>query len=169
MTEEPPLLGAVDLPPLHGGRDGVLWPGLLELADRLPRPFVLIGGQMVYLHGAAVGRTPLRVTNDVDVLVDVRAQVNALKMAVKALGTLNYHVDGMSPDLLAHRYVRDDGMVVDLLAPDNLGPRANLTTTPPERTIEVPGGTATLGTASEFMPGTEIAPACYTFRTFRER
>jgi hypothetical protein len=30
--------------------------------------------------------------------------------------------------------------VVDVLAPDNLGRRADLTTTPPGRTLEVPGG-----------------------------
>jgi hypothetical protein len=27
---------------------------------------------MVYLHGAVAGRTPPRVTNDIDVLLDVR-------------------------------------------------------------------------------------------------
>jgi hypothetical protein len=32
------------------------------------------------------------------------------------------------------------GPLVDVLAPDNPGPRANLTTTPPGRTLEVPGG-----------------------------
>lgn len=33
---------------------------------------------------------------------------------------------------------------MDVLAPEGLGPRANLTTTPPGRTLEVPGGTQAL-------------------------
>jgi hypothetical protein len=144
-SEDVPLLGTVSLPPLADGRDAVLWPGLLELVETLRQPYVLIGGQMVHLHGAVAGRQSPRVTADIDLLLDVRAQVTALKAAVRAVERLGYRVDGMSPDLLAHRYLRaDDRMVIDLLAPDHLGPRADLTTTPPGRTIEVPGGTTTL-------------------------
>lgn len=99
---------------------------------------------MVILHGALAGRTQPRVTHDIDLLFDIRAQVQALRRAVALLESLGYVVDGMSPDLLAHRYRRGDGMLVDLLAPDNVGPRADLTTSPPGRTIEVPGGTRAL-------------------------
>jgi type IV secretory pathway TrbD component len=38
---------------------------------------------------------------------------------------------------------------MDVLAPDNVGPRANLTTTPPGRTVEVPGGTQALHRVEE--------------------
>src|SRR5690349_13634160 len=42
-----------------------------------------------------------------------------------------------------HRYQRGTApgtLKVDVLAPDNLGTRVDLTTTPPGRTVEVPGG-----------------------------
>ena len=53
----------------------------------------------------------------------------------------------MSPDGLAHRYARPAAprpVTVDVLAPEGLGPRVDLTTTRPGRTIEVPGGTQAL-------------------------
>ena len=56
-------------------------------------------------------------------------------------------MDGMSPDGLAHRYIRPakpQPVKVDVLAPEGLGARANLTTTKPGRTLEVPGGTQAL-------------------------
>jgi hypothetical protein len=49
----------------------------------------------------------------------------------------------MSPEGIAHRYRRGT-VSVDVLAPDGLGPRADLTTTPPGRTLQVPGGTQAL-------------------------
>ena len=53
----------------------------------------------------------------------------------------------ISADGLAHRYTRSAEprpVVIDVLAPEGLGERADLTTTPPGRTIEVPGGTQAL-------------------------
>lgn len=50
--------------------------------------------------------------------------------------------------LLPHRYVRTTSggreVRVDVLAPDGVGERADLTTTPPGRTLSVPGGTQAL-------------------------
>ena len=48
-----------------------LWQALLTLAERLSFDLVMVGGIMVYLHGAVVGRARARVTSDVDVLCDV--------------------------------------------------------------------------------------------------
>jgi hypothetical protein len=51
------------------------------------------------------------------------------------------------PDALAHRYVRPAEprpVVVDVLAPEGVGARAVLVTTPPGRPVEVPGGTQAL-------------------------
>lgn len=62
MTTQPPNLGVVSLPPLANDRDKVLWPVLMELADELPKPWTVIGGQMVYFHGLVVGRGPHRYT-----------------------------------------------------------------------------------------------------------
>ena len=49
----------------------------------------------------------------------------------------------MSPELLAHRY-RRGAASIDVLAPEGLGIRADLTTTPPGHTLQVPGGTQAL-------------------------
>lgn len=57
---------------------------------------------------------------------------------------------GASPEGLAHRYQRG-GVSVDVLAPEGLGPRTDLTTTPPDRTLQVPGGTQALD-RTEFVP-----------------
>jgi hypothetical protein len=50
------VLGSAELPALHGGADRILWPGLITLAQQLPVEHVVIGGVMVYLHGAVKNR-----------------------------------------------------------------------------------------------------------------
>jgi hypothetical protein len=123
MTDRP-YLGTVRLPPLAAGRDDVLWPAMLDLAAALPQPWTLIGGQMVYLHGALAGRSPHRFTEDIDVVFDMRVEVDAIAKADRALARLGYEVAGVSADGLAYRYMNGRGVEVDILAPDHLGPRA---------------------------------------------
>jgi hypothetical protein len=121
-----------------------LWGVLLDLSERVSPSWSLIGGQMVLLHGLECGRTPPAASADLDVLADVLADQKSLRNLVTALEGLGFAPAGMSPQgNLMHRYIRGDGptrLVVDLLAPDHLGPRTDLTTTPPGRTLEVPGG-----------------------------
>ncbi|MFJ6633343.1 hypothetical protein ACIQMR_18420 [Streptomyces sp. NPDC091376] len=103
----------------------------------------MIGGQMVLLHGLEHDRTPPAASQDLDVLADVLSSPESLRLLVSALRDLGFESDGVSPEGKAHRYTRRDGageLVVDLLAPDHLGERADLTTTPPGSTLEVPGG-----------------------------
>ncbi|GAA4890627.1 nucleotidyl transferase AbiEii/AbiGii toxin family protein [Saccharopolyspora cebuensis] len=145
-AQRPPL-GAIRLPEnLHADRDAILWPALLDLADHVPTPWVLIGGQMVYLHGLIAGRVPPRVTEDVDLLFDLRAELEGITKADRVLSELGYTVDGISPDGLAHRYIRGDGMVVDILGPDGLGDRGIelRLRSPHGRTVAVPGGSKAL-------------------------
>lgn len=120
-----------------------LWGTLLDLSERVPQAWTLIGGQMVLLHGLEHGRTPPAASLDLDVLADVISDQQSLRLLVTALEELGFVSDGVSPEGKSHRYERGEGtgtLVVDLLAPDNLGPRADLTTTPPGSTLEVPGG-----------------------------
>ena len=63
---------------------------------------------------------------------------------------LRFTLTAGSPDGVAHRYVRGH-TVIDVLAPEGLGRRADLTTTPPVRTIQVPGGTQALA-RTELLP-----------------
>lgn len=121
-----------------------LWHVLLDLSEQVPNAWSLIGGQMVLLHGLEHSRTPPAASADLDVLADVQSDQQSLRRLVAALEQLGFSPAGMSPQgNLLHRYQRgaeSEQLVVDLLAPDNLGPRADLTTTPPGRTLEVPGG-----------------------------
>ncbi|MFE3860661.1 hypothetical protein ACFXPT_09500 [Streptomyces goshikiensis] len=120
-----------------------LWGTLLDLAERVPQDWTLIGGQMVLLHGLEHGRNPPGASLDLDVLADVISDQQSLRLLVEALEDLGFASAGVSPEGKAHRYARKEPvgtLVVDLLAPDNLGNRADLTTTPPGTTLEVPGG-----------------------------
>jgi hypothetical protein len=140
MVGEAPLRIESDL--LTGPLVG-LWSSLLDLSEKVPKAWTLIGGQMVLLHGLEHGRTPPAASLDLDVLADVVSEQLSLRRLVAALTELGFESAGVSPQGKTHRYKRDTGageLVVDLLAPDNLGQRVDLTTTPPGATLEVPGG-----------------------------
>lgn len=132
-----PELGAVELPPLADPR---LLPCLLDISEALPAEHVVIGGVMVYLHGAVRGRLPARVTSDVDVVFDVELVPSSLRDAVQVLKDLGYRVDPCSPDESTHRYIGPNNERVDVLAPAGVRPPPDLTTTPPGQTIVVYGG-----------------------------
>ena len=139
----------VELPAL-AGHDHTLWHALLELADLRSRAWTLIGGQMVFLHATEHGVTPPRVSADLDVLVNARVVTGAVRRFVRAIENRGFELEGASPRGVAHRYHR--GRVsLDVLAPDGLGPRTDLTTTPPGHTVQVPGGTQAL-TRTELLP-----------------
>lgn len=136
----------VTLPPLGDPVDE-LWEVLLKLGRTRGLPWLLIGGQMMLLTALEHQREPVQVSQDGDAVADVRAEPQALRRLVAFLQREGFELDGMSADGRAHRYVRsnsDPAPKIDVLAPDHVGPRANLTTTPPGRTIEVPGATQAL-------------------------
>lgn len=124
-----------------------LWHTLLALGDQVDVPWALIGGQMVLLHAIEHGQIPPQVSQDGDVIADIRAVPGALTQVVAGLERMGFALQSISADGLAHRYTRTAEprpVVIDVLAPEGLGERADLTTTPPGRTIEVPGGTQAL-------------------------
>jgi hypothetical protein len=141
----------ITLPPVANPVDE-LWHVLLDLAATLRAPWTLVGGQMVLLHALEHQQVPPQISQDGDVIANVRAARDAVGQVVAALESVGFTVDGMSPDGLAHRYIRPAKaqlanarpVKVDVLAPEGLGARANLTTTKPGRTLEVPGGTQAL-------------------------
>ena len=133
----------IDLPPLFG-IPSETWPTLLELAERLDSStWTLIGGQMVLLHGLGTGRYPARVSTDLDLLVNDRLVSVSPGHVAHVLLDMAFTANPESPEGLAHRFSRGDA-VVDVLAPEGLGPRVDLTTVRPGRTIEVPGGSQAL-------------------------
>ncbi len=141
----------VRLPTLPG-HDDRLWFTLVELAELRPGDWTLIGGQMVFLHAIEHGAAPPRVSTDLDLLVNARVTAGGVRAFVAAIETVGFELAGASPEGIAHHY-RRDGVSVDVLAPEGLGPRTDLTTTPPGRTLQVPGGTQALD-RTELVPVT---------------
>lgn len=147
MSESPPV---IVMPPLGQSLTHV-WHLLFDLEESLPGVWCLIGGLMVALHGLEHDRYDWRPSADADVLVNIRADPAALRRIAEFLTTPPRSLKGdPGPDGILHRFIRHAGaekIVIDVLAPDNLGRRADLTTSPPGRTIQVPGGTQALNRA----------------------
>jgi hypothetical protein len=145
VIDRDPLL----LPTLQG-HDDRLWDVLMELTELRPGEWTLIGGQMMHLHALEHGQIPPRISTDLDVLVNARVVSGGTAGFVADLEDRGFEMYGASPSGIAHRY-RRDGVSVDVLAPEGLGPRTDLTTTPPNRTISVPAGTQAL-TRTQLLP-----------------
>lgn len=102
---------------------------------------------MVLLHALENEQIPPQISQDGDIIANVRADPNALHHVVEALETLDFQVQTITPSGIAHRYflpAEPRPVVIDVLVPEGLGEKTNLTTTPPGRTIEVPAGTQAL-------------------------
>ncbi|MEX1172582.1 MAG: hypothetical protein WEG56_08215 [Chloroflexota bacterium] len=99
-------------------------------------PWVLIGGLMVRIIEAEHGVTTEWTTGDVDTVLDVRAVSTATEEASRRLMAANF-VPEREEDLV-FRFVRGND-IVDVLATDNLGGRAKLTTVPPNSTMQAIG------------------------------
>lgn len=125
------------------------WLVLLRLAEAFPAGWCLVGGQMVWLHAAEYGADPPRATDDVDLVVDIRAEPTAIRDLCRWLEDNSIELEGISPDGIGHRYMKaaepEPGRITfDVLAPDNVGTRADLATTRGARTIEAAGSTRAL-------------------------
>jgi hypothetical protein len=84
MADHEPAI-SVAVPPAEGALDGA-WRLLLALGREPAMPrWVLIGGLMVELHAHEHGATPPRLTDDADVLVDVRASPEGLPVVARWL------------------------------------------------------------------------------------
>lgn len=140
----------VEIPKLVGAEHAA-WHVVIDLADaHLPR-WVLAGGLMVHLHLYEAGTTPGRATTDVDSVVDlsVGAQRATEEFSRRLQDDLHMELETPSTDGVGHRFTRDDGAVVDVLAAD-FGERSRPhTTIPPARTVEVPGGRGLLSDAEQ--------------------
>lgn len=130
------------------------WKVMLELYENFPAGWCLIGGQMVWLLALEHGVEPIRVTEDVDVVVDIRVDQQAITRLCAWLESRGFKLEGINTDGVGHRYVSSTyegpGKVMfDVLAPDNMGERADLTTSPPARTVSAPGTRIALDTVQQ--------------------
>ena len=122
------------------------WDVLFEVSGAAPEHVLLVGGQMMALLCAEAGVRMRRFTVDVDVVVNVRALPGGTRWLSSWLTERGFRFAGASPEGIGHRFeARFDGLdgtvVFDVLAPDGLGGRADTTTVPPSRTVQVPGAT----------------------------
>ena len=123
MTSMPVLdVDDVVLPTLASAH-GALWTLLRDLADRHDRDWVLIGEQMVLLHALQSGRSPNRVSQDLDTIIDARVRPPAVAAFVATLESLGLRAVGVSPDDVAHRFALGDTRI-DVLVPEGIGRRA---------------------------------------------
>lgn len=121
------------------------WDALMDLYERLPDHWTLVGGQMVHLHCAEHGVTPERPTEDADTVLDVRAAQDMLVQFTGVLADLGFTPD-TSGDGLQHRWRRiSDGAQIDVLLPDGAGQRAAARRgAGGAPTLETPGGSQAL-------------------------
>ena len=123
-----------------GAAEAGLWRATLEVSLLFADvPWVIIGAQMVMLLEREQDVTSGRTTRDLDAMVDVRAIVGGSRTAAGRLVGAGFEPSPEHP----HRFIRGADQV-DLLAPDHLGPRVDLTTVPPMTTVAIPGGSRAL-------------------------
>ncbi len=105
------------------------WTVVFEIDTSFGDDWVVVGGQMIALHAASLEiRDGVRPTDDVDVLVDVRARPAATRDLGRWLSDHDFDHAGASPEGIGHRYTRQatagpGTVIVDVLAPEGLGIR----------------------------------------------
>jgi hypothetical protein len=122
-----------------------LWRAVAKVASALgeDRRWCLVGGLMVALFAIEAQQTQ-RATTDIDVLADARARPSGTEWASGRLEALGATVHELQRSKPARGFRFDlDSQIVDVLAPDGLGP-SGATTTGKLQTIQIPGGTQAL-------------------------
>lgn len=125
-----------------GDAERALWRTTTEVAQLFADwPWVIIGAQMVMLLELEMDHPSGRSTRDLDVVLDARLVVGITHQAAERLSRAGFEPSAEH----GHRFLRGRDQV-DILAPDNLGERADLTTIAPHKTIGVAGGSRALAT-----------------------
>jgi hypothetical protein len=132
----------ISLPPL-GDLDNALWLALIDITERRPADWTLVGGQMVLLHALEQGVSPPRVSRDLDLVVDARVRPPAIPAMARTLDELGFVIGQIAPDGVGHRFT-NGSLVIDLLAPEGVGKRADLRVGAGAATVEIKGGSYAL-------------------------
>lgn len=112
----------VVLPPMADAQaEG--WSAILDLHETCPTGWTLVGGQMVHLHCAERRAPVMRPTDDLDLVLDVRAEPAALLSVTTALVERGFSSQGETWNGHHHRWVRGQASI-DVLIPRWLGERA---------------------------------------------
>jgi predicted nucleotidyltransferase len=146
MTEQPWLTNdVIDL-----DRDTVaetkIWTALIEIARRLePQDWVLVGGQMVALHGYIRDSTPPRTSEDIDLVANLLVRPRSLQDCAAAVESINLTARPSLTGKRLHRF-EGGGIRVDLLVPDHL-PRHLAPRLRGHRAVTITGGQRALDRA----------------------
>lgn len=120
------------------------WDTLFDLAIEDSESWLLVGGQMVLVLAIEQGAEFIRPTEDIDVVVNLRVRPMGTSWLSKWLQQRGFELEGVSPDNIGHRFVRETSeglgrVKFDVLAHTGVGRRANLATVYPARTVQAPG------------------------------
>ena len=122
----------VEVPIPSGGWEHP-WPNAFEVAAALPTErWTLIGGLMVQAHAILHGIPLIRPTDDLDVLLHIEMVPGLPGVANAAMEKLGYVLRGsMERKSHVYRYERarhgqlgEEYDVIDMMAPDHLGPKS---------------------------------------------
>lgn len=126
------LRAGAPVPLPHQGIAGQLWGALMDIADVKPDGWTLVGAMMVILHELEAGGDSSRATADADAVVEVRGVTGGTRAMAQLLVSLGWRIHDEDIDVHGHGYTFRTGQVAfDLIAPEGLGPRTDLTTVPP--------------------------------------
>lgn len=142
------------------------WFGLMDLYDKVPAGWTLVGGQLVHLHCAERGAAPERPTTDIDAVLDVRTSPAILLTVTAALRDLGYEPD-TSGDGLQHRW-RLGQAQIDVLLPDGIGEWASgRTGVGGAPSLSTPGGSQALNRSEPVRVQVEGSEIGYTGTVLR--
>ena len=124
----------------HLGSIEQLWATVLDVADQRAHGWTLIGALMVMLHEHEAGRPTRPATADADAVVDARGATGATRAMATLLQAQGWELDTTHVDADGHGYkFARDGLEFDVIAPEGMGERADLTTVPPLRAPQLAG------------------------------
>ena len=126
--------------------DDPVWRAIADIAAGMRvDEWVLIGGQMVALHGFIGGESPPRATTDIDIVADVLVRPGALGRCVDVLTSMELEEKPSITGKSLHRFVGKRA-TVDLVVPDHL-PRSASTRIHGYEAVAISGGQRALDRA----------------------
>lgn len=149
-------------------QDKEVWRSLLELRERQPEGWTLIGARMVTLYAIEYGRTAPRFSLDADALINVRLIPLGTQRFSRLLLDLNYEMVDVSGFGHGHRFKRG-GVLIDVLAPDGLNAGNGVSPYRPSTPSKCLAAVRRYSGQSSSKSRSAMLAACYRDRTFLRR